>query len=224
MLAQEVKALDLLSGGRFELGLGAGVGEEDYRRAGVPFGTPAERVERLAGTIRAVKAELGERRPRLLVAAGGPRALALAAREADVVALGTGRDLTETALAAAAERVRAEAGARTPELGMNLVAVLAPGREVAPWVRQRVRAYLGPEVEQLAEAGSPFLPSGDPDEMAERLVALRERTGVSYVSVPDDQLEAFVPVLERLTGRSGEQDRANRRADAGAPEPADQVS
>jgi probable F420-dependent oxidoreductase len=201
VLAQEVKTLDLLSGRRFELGLGAGVSEEDYARAGVPFGTPGERVDRLAETIRLVKAELGEAAPPLLVAAGGPRALALAAREADAVALATGRDLTEAALAAAADRVRAAAGARTPELSINLIAVLPPGHEVAPWVRQRVRGFLGAEVEQLAEAGSPFVPTGDPDEMAERLIALRESTGVSRVSLPDDQMEAFAPVVERLVGR-----------------------
>src|SRR5262245_14778297 len=127
VLAQEAKTLDLLSGQRFELGLGAGVGEEEYQRAGLLFGTPGERIDRLAETIRLVKTELAERMPRLLVAAGGARALKLAAREADAVALATGRELTEAALATQADRVRAASVGRTPELGMNLVAVLAPG-------------------------------------------------------------------------------------------------
>ena len=36
LLARECATLDFLSGGRFEPGLGAGLGEEDSRRAGFP--------------------------------------------------------------------------------------------------------------------------------------------------------------------------------------------
>ena len=44
LLAKEVTTLDFLSDGRFELGLGAGVGPFDYQQLGLPFDTGDERV------------------------------------------------------------------------------------------------------------------------------------------------------------------------------------
>src|SRR5690242_18326733 len=55
LLAAECATLDFLSNGRFELGLGTGVSEEDFRRAGIDFGRPGARIERLAETIRVFK-------------------------------------------------------------------------------------------------------------------------------------------------------------------------
>src|SRR5438270_8289108 len=46
LLAKEVATLDFLSGGRFELGLGAGAGPFDYQQFGLPFDKGAERVDR----------------------------------------------------------------------------------------------------------------------------------------------------------------------------------
>src|SRR5258708_11658276 len=54
-LASEAATLDVLSGGRFELGIGAGVGEDDFRRAGLDYGTPGERIARLTETLQIVK-------------------------------------------------------------------------------------------------------------------------------------------------------------------------
>jgi probable F420-dependent oxidoreductase len=47
LLAREAATLDLLSEGRFELGLGAGYELEDYTQTGIPFDPPAVRVSRL---------------------------------------------------------------------------------------------------------------------------------------------------------------------------------
>ena len=48
---------------------------------------------------------------------------------------------------------------------------------------------------------SPFLLLGTPDEMADRLLRRRETLGASYITVPEAFMEAFAPVLERLSGR-----------------------
>jgi probable F420-dependent oxidoreductase len=224
VLAREVAALDFLSGGRFELGLGAGVGEVDFRQAGVAFGRPGARAERVAETLRVVKGLLGgervtsfgpsyavdgaevfprpARRPPILVAAGGRRMVELAAREADVIAFGVDPRQGESALAERVEWARAAAGGRLPEieLSLNLVAVLPP-EGPPPSVRGRVLAVFGVELAELAKAGSAFVLTGDTDAVCEQLAGLRERLGVSYVTVADDTVEQLAPVVERLAGR-----------------------
>ncbi len=51
LLAREAVTLDLLSGGRLELGLGAGHAQEEYEAAGLRYDPPAVRVARLAETV-----------------------------------------------------------------------------------------------------------------------------------------------------------------------------
>ena len=113
VLAKEVATLDVLSGGRVELGIGAGFLRRDYEEAGLPFDDPRDRVGRLEEALGLLKALFGpdpvthhgqhytvERldsfprpvqrpHPPLQVAAARPRMLAIAAREADIVGLQT---------------------------------------------------------------------------------------------------------------------------------------
>jgi len=109
MLARQVLTLDHISHGRIELGLGTGLTiDPSYAMAGLPNWTPSERVARFAeycelvslllsqeittyhGKFYAVEGNVMQPRPRqsprppLLVAALGPRMLALAAQHADI--------------------------------------------------------------------------------------------------------------------------------------------
>jgi len=206
MLAKEAATLDLLSEGRFELGLGAGVGPEDYALLGVPFGEPRERADRLKATLLKVKellegetlkpASVQRPRPPILVAAGGPRLLRLAAREADVVALGLNPHDGERSLAERSALVR-EVGGDRPELSLNLVAAVGP-EGTPPHLAARVRGYLKMELADLVAQRSPFVVGGDADAMAAQLQSLRERYGVTYVTVPDDVVDTFAPVIAKL--------------------------
>lgn len=111
MLAKEIATLDVLSGGRVELGLGAGWHVRDYEMLGIPYDPPATRVSRLMESVRLMDRLFAEDavdasgrfytvrgarllpkpvqrpRPPLMIGAGGPRMLRFAARHADIIAL-----------------------------------------------------------------------------------------------------------------------------------------
>ncbi len=55
-LAKEAVTVDVASGGRLELGLGAGWYEPEFTRAGIPFPRPGVRLERLGESVEILKA------------------------------------------------------------------------------------------------------------------------------------------------------------------------
>jgi probable F420-dependent oxidoreductase len=109
VLAKEAATLDLLSDGRFDLGLGAGWMASDYEQAGIPFDPPGKRIGRMEEALHIIKGLLAgapfsfsgahyqvaniegspppvqKPHPPILLGGGGPRMLRLAAREADIV-------------------------------------------------------------------------------------------------------------------------------------------
>ncbi|MEV0237373.1 LLM class flavin-dependent oxidoreductase [Nonomuraea sp. NPDC050786] len=180
-VAWETSTLRTLTGGRFELGLGAGRpdAEQDAAALGVRYGTPGERIERLSETIDAVKDV------RVLVAASGTRLLKLAAQKADTVALGVPRHYTEDQVAGKLDELYELAGDRFHDLELNMNLVAA-GAEPPSWL-------------SVPPDGTGAL-LGTADEMAETLRRRRDRLGVSYVSVNAQYLDEFAPVVERLAG------------------------
>src|SRR5207248_10797550 len=56
VLAKEAATIDLMTDGRFELGIGARWMEADYRRSGLPFDPPGVRVARLADAVQILEA------------------------------------------------------------------------------------------------------------------------------------------------------------------------
>ena len=111
LVAADAATLDLLSEGRFELGLGAGWLAEDYTRTGIPFDRPGVRVDRLIESVRIIKGLLAGQtvtqagrhytiadlpgysgavqrpHPPIVIGAGGKRMLTFAAQEADIVSV-----------------------------------------------------------------------------------------------------------------------------------------
>lgn len=209
-VAWQTASLDLLSGGRFELGIGAGrpAAEHDAARLGVPFGTPAERVSRLEQTLQAVRARYAapdqafrndaghggqQPRPPVLVAGTGPRMLHLAAREADILALGLPPQSTEDNLAAKAGQLRAIAGDAFGRLELNVNIALV-GDEIPP----QAAAWLGADPRELARNGSIAVLGGSARQMADTLLRRRDRTAVSYISVNAQFADKLAPVIELL--------------------------
>jgi alkanesulfonate monooxygenase SsuD/methylene tetrahydromethanopterin reductase-like flavin-dependent oxidoreductase (luciferase family) len=193
-VAWEASTTELLSGGRLELGLGAGrpAAAAEGKRLGVAPMSAGERLDRLRRTVAAVR----ERSPgsRVLVAASGPRALALAAELADTVALGVPPDSDERALAAAVGQVR-DAAAQRPdgvELNLNLAVV---GDEVPPWLAQRIGDARG-----LTDGTSVAGLGGSTEQRCALLRRRRDELGISYVTASSAFADDLAPVVERLAG------------------------
>lgn len=111
LLAKHIATIDVLSGGRVELGIGAGWHSGDYRAVGLPFDPAGTRVARLSEALDVIgsfftdptvdfagefyRVENMEALPRcvqlpgppILMGAGGPVMLDLAGRKADVVGI-----------------------------------------------------------------------------------------------------------------------------------------
>jgi probable F420-dependent oxidoreductase len=221
LLARECATLDFLAGGRLELGLGAGRPsvEEEYRRLGLPAESGGARVERLGEILRTLKAlftqpastagpdgapsgeqlyprPLQRPHPPILVAGAGRRLLGLAAREANIVALGGRPDEDEATVAEKVAWLRQSAGDRFGELELN-VNLIAVGQEIHPWAAAR----LGLDPAALSRLRGPALLLGSADAMAELLLRRRETLGISYLTVGDAFMETLAPVVARLAGR-----------------------
>ena len=111
VLAKEAATLDLLSGGRFELGIGADWLRAEYEQAGMAFDAASVRIQRLEESIKVIKGLFGAApltfegqhyriqglsgypqptqrpHPPILIGAGQRRMLMLAGREADIVGI-----------------------------------------------------------------------------------------------------------------------------------------
>jgi len=109
VFAKEMATLDVISGGRVEVGMGAGWMGSDYAEAGISYDPPAIRVSRFMEGVRVVKALLGDEpvhftgehytiaghqalpkpvqqpHPPIVIGGGGPRVLRFAASEADII-------------------------------------------------------------------------------------------------------------------------------------------
>src|SRR6202035_4911044 len=58
IVAHEAASLHHLSGGRFELGIGAGWYQPEYRAAGIPFDAAGQRIDRLEESLSIIKSLL----------------------------------------------------------------------------------------------------------------------------------------------------------------------
>jgi probable F420-dependent oxidoreductase len=111
LLHRAAATIDRLSGGRLDLGLGAGWRPDDYAAAGVPFEAASVRIAQLEEAVTIIKGlfesprmsfsgrhyqiEAAEGLPRpvqmphppILIGGGGPRVLGVAARHADIIGI-----------------------------------------------------------------------------------------------------------------------------------------
>ena len=216
LLAREVATTDALTGGRLELGLGTGYVQAEHDRAGLPFGSPRERVDHLQRTIDELDRLLGSeglphsQRVPLLIGGNGDRMLKLTAEHAHIAAFTgarlvpgstTGRLLPVAAgeLEESVARYRRLAEGRKEPAELNLlIQQVVVTEDPAAAVRPLVERVPGATVE--GALGLPILLVGTVDEIVAQVLDQRERYGFSYLTVLEPYMEAFAPVVAELGG------------------------
>lgn len=233
MLAKEAATLDVLSDGRFELGLGAGYDRSEYEQCGISYDSASVRVRRLEETIHIVKKLFAEEpvtfsgnyytinnlrgfpkplqhpSPPLLVGGAGKYMLSLAAREATIVSLGakaygdgSGLDVTDTTPEATMQKIewiRQAAGEQFATLELNIIIFTVVLTEDRRQVVQHLADAFKTTKEQVPTI--PHILLGTASQISDDLEEQRETYGISYISVFEDSMEEFAPVVAHLAGK-----------------------
>ena len=229
MLAKEITTIDVISGGRVELGIGAGWAVPDYRQMGISYDAPALRVARLEEAVplldrllreevvshsgthytlrdaRVLPRPLQKPRPPFMIGGGGARVLRLAARHADIVGFApqlsaSGRPRWGSAtMGGLRERVK-----RFDRY--------AAGRDVEKniWladagVSDHARSF-SRAAATIAKRGanallrSPYVLYGTRASLRSRLRELRDELGISYIAIPGQAMDEFAPIVQELRG------------------------
>ena len=233
VLAKEAATVDLLSGRRFELGMGAGWSREEYDRVGLPFDPAPVRVSRLEESVRILRRLLAGERvtfagehysvselqtfprpadgagPPILIGAGSKRMLGIAGRWADIVGIlprtlpgGTiSAEVSERSPEAMAEKVdwvREAAGQRFDQLELSIVATVVPAQDHVA-AAERVAHQQDWAVPADRVLAMPSVLTGTADRIADQLHERRERYGLSYFVVSDQDMTALAPTVQLLT-------------------------
>ncbi len=218
LLAREAATLDLLSNGRFEFGLGAGVSSTEFEQMGIPYASAGARVSNLEETLRLVKALFTEetvnfhgkyytimdlkgnikpvQKPHMpiMVAGSGERMLKLAAREADIIAIGSritaqGRDPNDVTLEQKIAWIQEAAGERIANLELSQTIYDLEITDSSTPLSSQTGGWFVPKSQVSTE------------QAVAQLLEQRERYGFSYLQVSVQQMENFAPVLAQLAGK-----------------------
>jgi probable F420-dependent oxidoreductase len=223
LLAREAAEIDILSGGRMELGIGAGWANDEYRMVGIPFDpgpTRAARFEEAVGIVRSLhngekvtlqggfyqldQCELSvepvQQPIPLLLGGGGPRMSRFAAVHADIVGYvprslpGGGLDPAEFTAEAFSQQVA------ILDDSLHARADTGPERGLLLFYAGRTAddipgdGWTSPEI----LSNSPYALVGDTDQMVDTLLERRERWGLSYFTCWEEDIDLLAPVVARL--------------------------
>lgn len=204
VLAQDLASLDVLSGGRVDVAIGAGWNKPEYDAIGLPFDPTPVRQARLAEAITVLKGAFsgepfsfaGEHytvtdytgqpvpvqrpHPPFFVGGGGRRTLTLAGEQADIIGL--------------APRISKKATVDAPSL------TLAATREKIDWVRQAAGDRFDGLEFNIYPSGYPVTVTDDLRGEARKAVDhLKARTGVELTEQEViDSPHLFLGSIDRL--------------------------
>jgi probable F420-dependent oxidoreductase len=184
VLAQDLATLDVLSGGRLEIGLGAGWNKPEYDAIGIPFEPVGVRIGRLTEAITILKgcfaggpfsfsgehytitghdgvpAPAQRPHPPMFLGGGGKRLLTLAGREAQIVGL-------------APRLIQGD----TPRADARSLTAAATEEKIG-WVREAAGDRFGELELNTYPTGGPMVVTSDPRAEARRRAdRIREQTG-----------------------------------------------
>lgn len=234
VLAKEAMTIDLLSGGRLELGLGAGWLADEYKAIGLEMDSPGKRISRLEDIIEGIKAYAAEGplsisnntinwqefdgvpkpvqtpHPPIMIGGGSPRILRLAGREADIVSLNfnnragvIGPDGVKTSTAektlAKVNWIKEGAGDRFSDIEIEIGAYFTFVMDDAAPVMANFAQMFGLSEDEMSE--HPHALFGDVSSICDELERRRDAFGISYITVGEDAMQAFAPVVSNLAGR-----------------------
>jgi probable F420-dependent oxidoreductase len=234
VLAREAATIDYLSDGRLELGIGAGWMTADYEKSGIPLDRPGVRIARLAESIAVLKGlfadgpftfegehyqvrdldgqptPVQQPHPPFVIGGGGPKILALAAREAAIVGINANlrggvavsddaaKSMTPAATDEKLVTLRAAAGDRFGELEIqNFVGFTNFTDDRQAMAEAMAPAFGVPPDEAIK---TPVILAGTLEQMIDDVVARRERWQMSYIVVGVDVMDQFAPAVAKLAG------------------------
>ena len=207
VLAQDLATLDALSGGRLDIGLGAGWNKPEHDAIGIPFEPVGTRIKRLTEAIAILKGCFAEGafsftgehytvteydgapkptqrpHPPIFLGGGGRRLLTLAAREAQIVGLAP----------------RLVQGA-SPRLDAWSITAAATEEKIG-WIREAAGDRFGELELNTYPSGGPMVVTSDPRAEARRRAdRIREQTGVELtVEEILDSPHVFIGSISDLT-------------------------
>jgi probable F420-dependent oxidoreductase len=207
VLAQDLATLDALSGGRLDIGLGAGWNKPEHDAIGIPFEPVGIRIKRLTEAIAILKGCFAEGafsfagehytvteydgapkptqrpHPPIFLGGGGRRLLTLAAREAQIVGLAP----------------RLVQGA-SPRLDARSITAAATEEKIG-WIREAAGDRFGELELNTYPSGGPMVVTKDPRAEARRRAdRIREQTGVELtVEEILDSPHVFIGSISDLT-------------------------
>ena len=199
LTAWEAHSMSILTGGRFEFGIGTGHPENIRQAAeviGMPHTTPAQRLDQVGQAIDRLRDLDGDQHTPVLMAVSGPRALAVAAARADIVTIAIGPLGSRADMTRLVGELRAAAGSRASSLEL-LLNIFVIGDDMPAWMQQ----FLGADAATLIARDSLTILRGSTRQMADELLRRRDAFGTSYVAVNAIFTEQFAPVVELLAGQ-----------------------
>jgi len=207
VLAQDLATIDVLSGGRLEIGLGAGWNKPEHDAIGIGFDPVGVRIKRLTEAVAIIKGCFAEApfsfsgehytitshdgvpkpsqrpHPPIFLGGGGQRTLTLAAREAQIIGL-------------APRLVNSD----PPRLDARSITAAATEEKIR-WVREAAGDRFGELELNTYPTGGPTVVTDHPRAEARRRAdRIREQTGVE-LSVEEvlDSPHVFIGSIKDLT-------------------------